>query len=330
MEACDCPICGRAEALEQSIVDFWGKEYNCRNCGQFAIIDSSFDVVENLDDCASFLFYRRKLERRNDVAVFGYGDNYIKAREQQTGVFSCFKIDNDLIRASAPKDFSEKIDRILLYFAKQSRFQGDFVTIEEEEKSSLFFVRQRFEETGIDIAAVKAAQIKFISNYLRDNKLITPASNLASARMEIAGWSRVDGLQKNTDKNSRIAFVAMKFCKENDGLREAIKNGIIGAGYMPKIMDEHEHNNQIVPEMLYLIRKSKFVVVDESDSNLGAYYEAGYAAGFGKPVIHICNCEVFDKKVHFDVKQVNTIMWENGKLDEFVDKLKKRIKATID
>lgn len=56
MEACDCPICGRAEALEQSIVDFWGKEYNCRNCGQFAIIDSSFDVVENLDDCASFLF----------------------------------------------------------------------------------------------------------------------------------------------------------------------------------------------------------------------------------------------------------------------------------
>ncbi len=92
-------------------------------------------------------------------------------------------------------------------------------------------------------------------------------------------------------------------------------------------MDEIEHNHQIVPEMLYEIRNSKFVVAELSHHNNGAYYEAGYALGIGKEVIHICQKNQLNNGLHFDVSQVNTICYEF--IDEIPYKLRKRIEATI-
>ena len=329
MSNCNCPICGRTGTNCQPLVEFFGDKYYCKNCGNFVIIDSSFDIIDDLDSCASFLFYRRNYERKGDTAVFGYGDNYIKNFVAESPESVLFKLDNDLIRTWMPMDFSEKVDRILLYFARNSRFQGDFVKIDDEEKSSLFFVKRRLDKKEIISHEIMVTQIKFILSYLQEKNLLMSVGNLEQVRLEIAGWARVDELLGSKGLKTRTAFIAMKFCKENTLLRETIKQGIMSAGFKPIIMDEHEHNNQIVPEMLYLIRQSRFVVVDESDSNLGAYYEAGYAAGHGKPVIHICNRNVFDKEVHFDVKQVNTIMWESDKLDELRERIKRRITATI-
>jgi len=66
----------------------------------------------------------------------------------------------------------------------------------------------------------------------------------------------------------------MKFGEETKELREKIKEGL--KGFNVRIMDEIEHNHQIVPEMLYEIRNSRFVIAELSHHNNGAYYEAGY------------------------------------------------------
>ena len=92
-------------------------------------------------------------------------------------------------------------------------------------------------------------------------------------------------------------------------------------------MDEIEHNHQIVPEMLYEIRESRFVIAELTGHNNGAYFEAGYALGFGKEVIQVCNKEKFGEDGHFDVKQINTVLWENQ--DDLSARLDARIKATI-
>lgn len=47
--------------------------------------------------------------------------------------------------------------------------------------------------------------------------------------------------------------------------------------------------------------------------------------GLGKPVIQLCKQET---KLHFDIAQKNTIMWE--KEADIPDRLCDRIKATID
>ena len=73
------------------------------------------------------------------------------------------------------------------------------------------------------------------------------------------------------------------------------------------------------------IRDSKFVVVDLSHQNNGAYFEEGYAMGLGKPVIQLCQKNT---RLHFDIAQKNTIMWEFE--ENIPEMLENRIRATID
>ena len=52
------------------------------------------------------------------------------------------------------------------------------------------------------------------------------------------------------------------------------------------------------------------MLVDLTHDNSGAYWEAGYAEGLGKPVIYICEQTKFDSaKTHFDTNHSTTIMW---------------------
>lgn len=61
------------------------------------------------------------------------------------------------------------------------------------------------------------------------------------------------------------------------------------------------------------IRDAAFVLVDLTHDNWGAYWEAGYAKGLGKPVIYLCERSKFDQaKTHFDTNHCTTVMWALG------------------
>lgn len=128
----------------------------------------------------------------------------------------------------------------------------------------------------------------------------------------------------------------------NDGTkctREAIRQGIIDAGYSPEFIDEIIHNHQIMPEMFRLIRECRLLVLEISDPNFGAYYEAGYALGLGKEVIICCKSDVFSKKYetdeekkyerymkpHFDIAQKQILVWQDKK--DLAERLPEWIKA---
>ncbi len=141
-----------------------------------------------------------------------------------------------------------------------------------------------------------------------------------------SGWARIENIERD-DSQKKNVFIAMSFDPSMNMVRETLKKAIASNGYNPRIMDEIEHNHQIVPEMLYEIRQAKFVIAELTGHNNGAYFEAGYALGVGKDVIQICRKDTFGKDGHFDVKQVNTILWED--LDDLYNRLNDRIKATI-
>ena len=165
-----------------------------------------------------------------------------------------------------------------------------------------------------------------ILHYLRDDKrylmdtpsIITPL-----------GWEYIDSLEKN--ENSQKAFVAMSFKPEMQEFYKAtIQKAILNAGYEPIIMWEKPHINKIDDEIISLIKGSKFVVVDYTEQNNGAYYEAGFARGFGIKVVSTCNKEEIENdKLHFDTRQYNTIPWEKDKPDEFINLLQFYIEANI-
>lgn len=317
----NCPICGTA--LKSDIGDgLLGQLYvNCDTCGKFALSEDYYeDYIEiknppvSKSEVASYLYYHK------DDRVHPYfcsdTDN-IPSGYRRVSV-------SEIINWY-PRGFSEKVDAFLLGLASRANFYSEPILFTNEQLRSACFVdRSPQGPMGTHPNAV-SAQTQYFENYLSEQKYTATENN--GLVLLPRGLERIDSLQQNKSKNTKNVFVAMSFAPEMVPVREAIKEALTVCGFIPRIMDEIEHNHQIVPEMLYEIREARFVIAELTGHNNGAYFEAGYALGCGKEVIQICAKSKFGTDGHFDVKQVNTILWENT--EELTNRLIARIKATI-
>lgn len=78
------------------------------------------------------------------------------------------------------------------------------------------------------------------------------------------------------------------------------------------------------------IMTSRFLVADLTHDNEGAYWEAGFAEGLGKPVIYTCEKNKFERdKTHFDTNHHLTIIWDIKEPLKAVEDLKATIRATL-
>lgn len=148
-------------------------------------------------------------------------------------------------------------------------------------------------------------------------------------RITPSGWAYLSGI--NADAKEQ-GFIAMAFrLLTSDALHiEGLNPGIKNAGYNPMRIDRKDHNNRIDDEIVAEIRKSKFVVADLTGKNAGAYFEAGFAMGLGKPVIWTCQQSEIDAgNVHFDTRQYSIVSWDPDNLADFATRLTQRIEATI-
>ena len=70
------------------------------------------------------------------------------------------------------------------------------------------------------------------------------------------------------------------------------------------------------------------MIADLTNENRGAYWEAGYAEGLGKPVIYTRDKAAKDSS-HFDTNHHLHIRWDEGDLEQAMDRLKATIRVTI-
>ena len=79
------------------------------------------------------------------------------------------------------------------------------------------------------------------------------------------------------------------------------------------------------------IRDAKFVIVDLTHDNSGAYWEAGYAEGLDKPVIYICEKEKFKRcGTHFNTNHCATVLWSRDDDKGFRQELTEIILGSLD
>lgn len=323
-----CPICGteRCSIVTGSINDpFY--EYCCPQCDYILVPNyhksNKVRDVFNLDHLHSYLFYHKNIDdrRRRVFCTREYYNSNIEGYEE------VYNVSPEMVESWYPKTFFEKVNLIILALSERQQNEAQKVIFtDKKELHDLFFVTSHFE--GEEKERVEANQLEFIENYFTEKQLLFIKNDLIRTIISLnyKGLELLYDLRRNQHVGNSV-FVAMRFGKETKLLRDAIRNGITSAGFEAVFMDEIEHNHQIVPEMLYQIRNSRFVVAELSHHNNGAYYEAGYALGLGKEVIHICNNDSIKNGLHFDVAQINTITYDN--LAELPEKLSKRIKATI-
>ena len=335
-----CPVCG-SQASAQQNYDSVCVFYMCPVCGRYEITYSGMDLLNNTK-LASFLFYNRF--KKTGSPEYRYHttlskekcDEYKKGFEEgDTSHGHPVHMDSGIIDNWYPKTFAERIDYILLYLSKRAKHVGQSVTLTTEELLSLLFIDRkeindftrelepRHDFVCKDEACYMLdflAKEDYVLTDMRGHEIPKPINLLLTPK----GYSRIDSIQKAISRGSN-ALVAMKFGDDTKPLREAIRKGIQDAGYNAIFIDEVQHNDFITPELLKHIRDSKFVVVDLTHQNNGAYFEEGYAMGLGKPVIQLCKRHV---QLHFDIAQKNTIMWDAE--EDIPERLTNRIKATID
>lgn len=328
--------------------------YECPSCGHYG-----FDswAIENfrgnlLDDkiilaklkSAAF-YYLRTRPKNMLVPVIVKDITKLVANPQMS-----IQIGIDYIYRMYPNKFSQKIDMIMELLGTEIKEIGDkFSTTYTMERNFskddgieilTSAVNQTIYNNNINIFFIpskqneedRKAQAITIIQYLIDAEYITKEKEEYNNNFTftVKGWERVDALQRE-NKKSNTVFIAMSFDTKDQRIvdaEESIKKAIVEAGYVPMIIKDKEHNNFIMDELMYEIRKSAFVITDLTKQNQGAYFEAGYAKGLGKQVIFTCHKSDFDTGlVHFDTKQINTVIWEEK--DEFIKGLIRRIEVTV-
>ena len=220
-----------------------------------------------------------------------------------------------------PIKISDRVDRVLINFANRYPKYGDIIN-ESSLTSNLLFIDSVNFITETNGLLKMLNEMEYISNI---------EGSLPYYMISAKGWGKVEEIKKSSI-SSRTAFIAISFDNKTLQIRDCIRDSITKSGYNPILINEKEHNNQIVPEILYEIEKSRFVVVDITHGNYGAYFEAGYGTALGKEVIVCCRSQEFSSsdpniKPHFDISQKSMVIWND--FEDLQNRLLNRIKATI-
>lgn len=145
--------------------------------------------------------------------------------------------------------------------------------------------------------------------------------------LTLGGWEIYQS-ERTGGQTAGYGFLAMKFGVEplENITQNHLKPAIKDLGYELVDMRDIAVPGNIDSIMRMRIRDADFVIADLSHNNLGAYWEAGYAEGLGKPVLYICDKKKFDEHgTHFDINHYTTVMWEPDEPEDFC----KRLIATL-
>lgn len=141
-----------------------------------------------------------------------------------------------------------------------------------------------------------------------------------SVSLSLDGWEQYEA-ERRGQIDSKYGFMAMQFGDNEldsfvaDVVKPAVRDGF---GYDLLDMRDISAAGVIDNIMSVQIRSAMFVMADLTHDNNGAYWEAGYAEGLGKPVVYICKKDKFDKmKTHFDTNHRTTITWSKDDPEKF-------------
>lgn len=188
------------------------------------------------------------------------------------------------------------------------------------------------------IGAETPKGVQLVILHLKDEKLIESEDYLTldqynkwSVELTVAGWREYDEM-KTARAESKKAFIAMDFKNDavctivNDVFKPAVKQ----TGFILRDLREGARAGLIDSRLRVEIRLSRFMIVDLTDDNYGAYWEAGFAEGIGIPVIYTCEKSKFEEVgTHFDTNHQLTVPWDKNNPLEAGDLLKAIIRATL-
>lgn len=295
-----CPIClTNAELIRAE--DFGQqKEYKCFVCGPYLITSTAEAMASNISDIQRLSAWIR---------------NYKE------------------INLNPPEINSDLLENVLKNFPARSPLQKQLLLMRAIERKTSYPGAEVSLKPKYDYPIAWASnpnEFRYLLNSLEERGFIKQEKTIEglfqSAVILTAGWEYLDK-HISAPAFMNQAFVAMSFDKTLDPAWEnGIKLAIERAGYKSYRIDQEPHIDRIDAKIISDIKDSLFMVADVTQQKQGVYFEAGFAIGLNKPVIWCVNNKHL-KKVHFDTRQFNHIVWETP--EDLQEKLYNVISAVI-
>ena len=210
----------------------------------------------------------------------------------------------------------EMLERALLNAAASISWPGDRIAVKSAQDAYLFF-------------SPDSGALLYVLRQMNALGWITLVNSIpGDFYIEAKGWQKVEELTKKTNESQPQAFVAMWFDKT---MQDIYEKGICPAVEKDKKtrcvrIDLEEFNDDICDQIIASIRKSRYVIADITGNRGAVYFEAGFAYGFGIPVIWLVKKDDLHN-VAFDTNHYKHIVYETP--EELYEKLSNRIDATI-
>lgn len=312
-----CPICEESYFTAEPLQSFPGWRFQCERCGKFRIYDE-FVMGKNQPWSKVRHLVSAWIRRENKagiVPIVGQG----ATSDQQ--LFSPEWWSDQFAHMGFPETTIAKLDALLKAYAES--IKGDYLG--QITPSQPYLVAE--------IAAGNMSELNGLTNLLQQLDYID--QNLV---ITAKGWIHLDEIRKSEVLSDSV-FVAMWFDDVTINYRKAVIFAIESCGFEPIVIDRQDYNDFIMNQVISQIRQSRFIVADftcrseiEKENKIlngvraGVYWEAGMAYGLGRPVIHTCEDNVDSRnRLHFDVRQYNTIFWKEDNLGIKIRSLDQRI-----
>ena len=324
-----CIVCQQAaiytESFKPNNYSYLCEYVQCPVCGNYfkrVSLNCISEISTIINEHNAYIRNATEEEKKQRRALLRY---YVK---KQTLLKEDFELNSnwvhDIIQKKELPNPIEQIDNLLLLLGHNFSL-GSQIYIDNLDK----LIQEQFISF---IGCLDKDNLDFIFKS-SENKGYTHIEK-GCLTLSIDGWDRFNKLKiGKTDSNK--AFLAMKFNSEfiTEDLINKIKKSLEEIGYQLESLQDRQKAGLIDDHLRQRIKSSKFLIVDLSDANNGAYWEGGYGEGLGKPVIYICDKEQFDKKSHFDTNHHLTVMYnktcEDKNSDFYIDNFLKKLKDVI-
>jgi len=311
----ECPVC--QESVKSTVrpdADY----IECTRCGCFKISGTAAAIM------SGNLRHDKKARARLSHAI---------SKMAQPGRWPL--IDSDLIPNILENTGSptppEQLDNFIVWLGNSQEHPGSHVDATPRAISATGAID--YAGLAYVVAEAKGQNLVHANIQVVQDLRQAPEALISAMQLSMHGWRRFAEIQRG-HTSSRVAFMAMPFGNPDldECFRDYFMPAVAATGFTLKRLDEGQPAGLIDDRLRVEIRQSRFLISDLTHRNPGAYWEAGFAEGLGKPVIYTCRKDVFDDKTqgtHFDTNHHLTVIWEAGKLDAAMSKLKVTIRATL-
>jgi hypothetical protein len=311
----ECPICG----LRPAGVAERGDEHknlidvvDCFRCGTYQVFHHVIERYRTRAQLAPRLSYHIRKMRRTA------GETPPFVTEEFAEKFSSEPLPS----------VAEQADNLVKCLGDMTREKDptQWVSLKPEEIQELIARIGAYSEPSFWLIAQPGSYTDWgFFQYLR--------GTLPSLRLTPGGWTRYEELQRQPSE-ARLAFMAMKYGEPilERMLAKCFKPAVAKTGFQLQILTENAKAGLIDDRLRVEIRRARFLIADLTHQNAGAYWEAGFAEGLGRPVIYTCEKSVFDDektKPHFDTNHHLTVVWSESDMTKAEQELKSVVRATL-